>query len=90
MKSAKTKLYILMFGMIALTISGIALRTIALRVSFDAEIGYFQDGPLATLCYIITALAVLMPLVMSIIIPRRSHQSLPYSKRWVRIGECEG
>ena len=70
MKSAKTKLYILMFGMIALTISGIALRTIALRVSFDAEIGYFQDGPLATLCYIITALAVLMPLVMSIIIPK--------------------
>lgn len=63
------------FGTLALALLGVTLRTVALLFCYDgvdpekqAPLGYFQDGILPVLCYLCGILAVVLPIVCTLLI----------------------
>ena len=54
----------------ALTLLGATVRTICMLVAFDASVGYFNRGPLATLSIILYIVGVLAPIVCMALVPR--------------------
>ena len=54
----------------ALTLLGTALRSLCMLTQFDAEVGYFNQGPLASLSGILYAVAVASAIVGALLIPK--------------------
>lgn len=55
---------------LVLTLFGIILRTVAMFVCYDREVGYFDATPLATLLTVLSFAAVLCPIVLTIATPK--------------------
>lgn len=73
MNSVKPLTRIYFLTTFALALLGATLRTFTMLLCFDAEIGYFQSGILPIICRILTIVAVILPIVLSIITPKDTY-----------------
>ncbi|MBE6558938.1 MAG: hypothetical protein E7661_08055 [Ruminococcaceae bacterium] len=55
-----------------LTLLGVILRTVAMFVCYDGEVGYFDSTPLSLLLTILSFAAALLPLPLTLLIPKGS------------------
>lgn len=81
MKSTTTLPRLCFWGTVALTLAGITLRSIAMGIFYDADVGYFRESILPILCQIISVLAVLFPCILCIITPKTT-----YPTTWTDFG----
>lgn len=66
----------------ALTLVGVILRTVAMYVCFDREVGYFDSSFLPTLLTVLSVVAALLPILLAILTPKGSLPTVwPEEKR---------
>ncbi len=58
----------------ALTLIGIALRTVAMFTLYDTEVGYFDASAVTTIMTVLSFVGAILPIALSILIPK---QTLP-------------
>lgn len=70
MKKIPLAARICFFSTLALSLAATVLRTVAMFVCFDTEVGYFDASFLTTLLTVLTYVAVLLPAVLAILTPK--------------------